>query len=96
MNEPWQAKLDPRTRAAVDEGGPGGRLDVLVALHEPLTAAVRHQLQTAGLTLMSGDGTVVAGHVPDVSALKRLAALAAVRRLESSRPLFGEGGGGKE
>ena len=85
-----RAKLDPRARATVDDGGPDYPVDVLVALQEPLTAAVRHELETAGLTRLSGSGTVVAGHVPDRATLDRLLAVEAVRQVELPRPLSGE------
>jgi hypothetical protein len=90
MGDAWRAKLDPRARAAVDEGAPARRMEVLVALDEPLTTAVRHQLEGCGLTGVSGDGAVVSGRVSDWAALERLAAIDAVQRVELSRPLFGE------
>jgi hypothetical protein len=88
---PWRAKLDPRARAAIEDAAPAGPLDLLVALDRPVTPAVRQELENAGLTLLSDDGTVVAGRVPDRTALERVAAVEVVTRIELSRPLRGEG-----
>lgn len=90
MSPPWRAKLDPRARAAIEDAMPGP-VDLLVALDRPLTPAVRQELEVAGLTLLSDDGTVVAARVPDRTALERVAAVEVVTRIELSRPLRGEG-----
>lgn len=90
MGETWRAKLSPLTRAAADEGDRPGPLDLLVALHEPLSPAVRRQLEASGLHLVSGNGAVVAGRVPGWPAVRRLAAVPAVRHIELSHPLHPE------
>lgn len=91
MSRPWRAKLDPQARARLDDAEDIGPVDLLVALEEPLSSAVRRTLEGAGLTLLSEAGTVVAGRVAGRAALERVAAVDVVMRIDLSRPLHGEG-----
>jgi hypothetical protein len=91
MSRSWRTKLHPQARARIDETEDLGPVDLLVALEEPLSPAVRRTLEGAGLTLLSEAGTVVAGRVTGRAALERVAAVDAVLRIDLSRPLHGEG-----
>jgi hypothetical protein len=63
---------------------------VLVGLDRPLTAYIRRELEAAGLQFLTRDGSVIAGRVPDLASLRRVAEVESVREIQMSRLLWGE------
>lgn len=90
MTSNWRLKLDPRTRAALEDDPPAGPVEVVLGLAHPLTADQRRQLEAAGLHVHSGAGRIVSGRVASLDALARVADTDLVRRVEVSRPMHQE------
>lgn len=81
-------KLDSAARQALTEKPAEESVPILVRV-TGVAAAVRSELEQAGLELHSMTGPVVTGRIK-MSQLKGLAALATVRRIELGRALHNE------
>lgn len=91
MPESFTHKLDPMLAQQVETASPAhASLPLLLGLARPVDARLLALLQTAGFELGSAAGDVLSGHA-SIDAVQRIAALAEVLTIESSRGLGPEG-----
>lgn len=85
----WKTKLDAHGRRLVDEPNGHVQFEALVRVCEPLNAIARKALIDAGTSIHTESGNILTAELR-LGALKAVAELDFVIKIEISRPMFFE------
>ena len=90
MDESLKQKLDARAQHQLLRGELKGPVEVLIRTDAPPSPQQQAELRAAGCDIRSAAGNVVSGSVTEPANLEDVSRLPFVRKIEVSRPMYGQ------